>query len=371
MRARALVSLLAVAGLLLATPLGWSAGSSVGPPSPGEVPAPAPAPAATPQDNGTQEEGGAPGEPAAVAHRQTVLQRFLCENCHRLDGGWLLPDSHASLAGQACEGCHAPAPELPPVTVHYTPGDDTATQGLCTLCHGDVVRQAPPQIPSQASGAEGCASCHASEQRVIPPADHPSGSVATCMVCHETRVLAAAAVPHRVEGWEECSFCHGEGRLTPLQGGHTDLTDDACLRCHDAVETPPSMTRTMLEHSDVKGGCTSCHSEGLLAPLPESHEGRTEVTCSLCHNATSKQPPLVPHSVTGGRVCSACHTSETLRVKLDGHAHLSDGACVACHREQPGGVPSIPHTLTDRADCTDCHAPTLYPRQGRGGVTEW
>ncbi len=354
MRARAVVLLLIFAGILLAARTGWSDVSSVGPPSPAATATPAPSPAATPPE---QTDQGRPAEAAGLAHRPVVLQRFLCENCHRLDGGWLLPDSHASLVGQACESCHAPAPPPPPVTVHYAPGD-TVTQGLCTLCHGDVVRQVPPQIPSQTSGAEGCTSCHNAEQRVIPPADHPSGSVATCMVCHETRILAAAVVPHRIEGWQECSFCHGEGRLTPLAGGHKDTTDDQCLRCHDAVETPPSVTRTMLDHSDVKGGCTSCHSEGRLAPLPASHEGRTDVTCSLCHDpAQKKESPLVPHSITGERACSACHTPETLRLKVGGHANLSDAACAACHREQPGGVPSIPHPLTDRANCTDCHAP--------------
>lgn len=370
MRARALASIVVVAGLLLATPLGWSAGSSVSPPSPGETPVPAPSPTATPQDNGTQEEGGAPGEPAAVAHRQAVRQRFLCENCHRLDGGWLLPDSHASFVGQACESCHAPVAEPPPIVVHYTP-NDTVTPELCTLCHGDVIRQGPPQIPSQTTGAEACSSCHASDQRVVLPADHPGTSVATCMVCHETRFQAAAAVPHRVDGWEECSFCHGEGRLTPLKGGHKDLTDDKCLRCHEEVQEPPSISRTMLDHSEVKGGCTSCHGEGLLAPLAASHERRTEVMCGLCHSATDTEAPLVPHSLTDQRACSGCHASETLHVKLDLHANLSDEACAACHREVPGGVPSIPHTLTERTNCTDCHAPAPpYPRQGRGGVTQ-
>ena len=357
MRMPTLVSLLVVGGLMMAAPLGLSAGSSDSPPSSEATSTPAPSPADPPQASAAPAPTAEP-TPSALTHRTGVLQQFFCENCHGTDSGWLLPDTHATLQGQTCESCHAPAPEPSPIAIHFVPGD-TATQELCTLCHTDQVQLAPRPVAPRIAATQACASCHGDDELGAPPEDHAGRSVATCSLCHQTQTLAAQAVPHKVEGWEQCSFCHGDGLLAPLKGGHKDLKDDECLRCHDAVRDPPSMPKAMLDHSELKGGCTSCHGEGLVAPLPADHAERTEVTCALCHSATGKKAPLVPHSLIGQRACSSCHASETL-VKLGGHTNLRDEACAACHLESPGGVPSIPHALSGRTNCTDCHAPASH-----------
>ncbi|MEE8346774.1 MAG: hypothetical protein V3S20_05460 [Dehalococcoidia bacterium] len=294
-RARVLMSLLVVVSLLLAGPLGWADGSSNSPlspearPTPTPTPTPTSSPAASSQANATPTPAAEPTEPAVLTHRLAVVQQFLCESCHRPDSGWLLPDDddHAVPQGQACNSCHAPAPEPSPVAIHDVPGD-TATQELCTLCHRDVTRSVPRQVAPQISAAQACSSCHEGDERADTPADHAGRSVTTCSLCHETQTLVAQAVPHKVASWEECSFCHGEDRLAPLKGGHQDLADDECLRCHDGVRTPPIMTKAMLDYSQSKGVCTWSPGEDLPGPLPPDDAGRAEVLCALCHSATGE-----------------------------------------------------------------------------------
>jgi hypothetical protein len=52
----------------------------------------------------------------------------------------------------------------------------------------------------------------------------------------------------------------------------------------------------MLDHAESKGGCTSCHGEGLLAPLPAADAEHTGEMCALCHSDTAGWEALsVPH----------------------------------------------------------------------------
>lgn len=345
-------ALLLVGFLLTAPLLLWSAGSKAQAP----FPTPIPTATATPQPpgEGTQGQVCEPSGPPDLAHRQKVLQRFPCTNCHGLDYGWPLPASHALVLGQDCQRCHLPVPQPPAIAIHATPGE-TLMQEPCNLCHGDITGQTPPV----ATPREGCSACHGKEVREVLPSSHEGRSLATCQVCHEVRLLPTTVVPHRTDGWERCSFCHGERRLTALDGGHQGRSDEQCLLCHSAaVRTPPALPRQMLILAKANDGCMSCHGPGAMAPLPASHSGRAEVVCRLCHGVAAEQPPLVPHPLAGRSACDDCHTPARLGALPSSHATRTEQTCVACHQELPGGVPPIPHTLKNRTTCTDCHVPS-------------
>jgi len=346
--------LLASTGLFLTPRLVSPTGGSGGALLPVHSPAATATPVASQAE--VQPDADGPREAQALTHRQSVLDRFVCTNCHRPDA-WPLPDDHASL-GQDCTGCHAPAPEPAAIAIHRTPGE-AATQPLCSFCHGDLVgRETTPQVAE----AEQCSSCHEDPARPIVPGDHEGRSMVSCMVCHETGQLAVPKIQHRVEGWEECSFCHGKGRLTVPEGAHQDRKDDECLRCHDLTSTPPGVQRRMLQLSTQKEGCTTCHAEGRLAPLPVSHEGRTEALCSVCHTAVHDSAPFMPHSPGQSATCVKCHSPERLAGLAVKHEGISEKACTTCHVSQPGAVPAIPHEVEGRATCTDCHSPAAGPR---------
>lgn len=353
------LTLLASTGLLLTARLAWPAGGSsdtvplLHAPAATATPTPTPAPSgeqAGPDTDDTE-------EPQALTHRQSVLDRFVCANCHSDDGGWPAPDDHASLE-QECVACHAPAPAPSAIAVHRTP-EQTVTDPLCFSCHGDFAGQVPLTRP--AAEAEECSSCHEVPDQRVLPGNHEGRSLVTCMVCHETRTLAQPKVPHKVKGWEECSFCHSEGRLAVPERAHEGLKDNECLRCHDTSLTPPDLPLRMLQLATQKDGCAGCHAADALAPLPPSHEGRTEALCGVCHTAVRDKAPLIPHTPGRSAACLKCHSAERLAAPTGKHRSISEKTCTACHATQPGAVPAIPHDTQDRTSCTDCHSPAAGP----------
>jgi hypothetical protein len=347
----ALVLLVSTGSLLTARAV-WPAGGSGDTLLLSHSPTPTSTPAAS--QEAVRPETDGPEEPQALTHRQSVIDRFQCVNCHGPDGGWPPPSDHDSL-GQDCIGCHAPAPEPPPVTVHRAPGD-AATQALCSYCHNDIAGQVPPLVAQ----TEECSSCHEDPERRVMPEDHEGRSITTCMVCHETKQLAVPEVPHTVDDRQECSFCHGNERLVSPVGAHLSRGDDECLNCHETTLTPPDVPRRMLQISTQKEGCTGCHAEDRLAPLSVSHQDRTEALCSVCHAPTHDSAPQIPHS-PGQTACARCHDPEQVGGLAMNHSGISESACTTCHVTQPGAVPAIPHEIDRRSNCTDCHAPSPGP----------
>ena len=351
--------LLVAAGLLLSARLAWPVGGSGGTMLPVHPPAatatPAPTPAASP-DQDLPDAGGAE-EPQPLTHRRSVLDRFVCANCHSPGGSWPVPNDHASLERE-CVACHAPAPEPAPISLHRDSGESLADP-LCFSCHGDFASQAP--VPRRAAEAEECSTCHDVPDKRVLPSGHEGRSSVSCMVCHETRSLVEPKIPHPVDDRQECSFCHGKGRLKLAEGAHEGRKNDECLRCHDTSLAPPHLPARMLQLSAEKEGCTGCHASGGLAPLPPSHEGRTEALCGVCHSAVQNKAPLVPHTPGQSAACTKCHTPERLAGLSVKHAGVSEKACATCHVSQPGAVPAIPHEVAGRGNCTDCHAPSPGP----------
>lgn len=310
-------------------------------------------------DGSGQPDGGS-SEPADLSHRQTVLERFACEDCHGPGRGWEMPqdEDHRPMTAAECQSCHRRMPEPPPVTMHEI-AEDAADLGFCSFCHSQFGGHAPvaalEPTPAVARQAGDCSACHFEEGEKIWPDDHARRSSATCMVCHETEFMTVPGVPHRIAGWEECSFCHGEQRLTPLVGAHEDEVQNKCLDCHTSVLEPPDTHEKMYALSEEGEGCTSCHGENDLASVPASHEGRAAALCTLCHHPGLDEPPLIPHELSRQEPCGSCHGPD-LQVELPAsHDTRTEEMCETCHVEWPDGVPEIPHSRDNRDNCTDCH----------------
>ncbi len=310
-------------------------------------------------------EGNAEPEAADLAHRQTVLERFSCRDCHGVGKGWLMPDDHSTMAEEGCQECHVAAPEPLPISLHQNM--EQGAEEPCGACHFDQVGLASvttdaARLPSAASSAPaGCNSCHGGSAEDLLPSSHAerSQALSTCIVCHETQPLDSPAVPHRVEGWERCDFCHGEQRLTPLTGAHEGDVGGQCLFCHSVTQLPPTTHRNMVFVAHDEGGCMTCHAEDALAPLQDSHVDRAEPLCALCHNPDDEEeaPPIAPHPLAR-TTCKSCHSASLVGTLPLDHTDRGEDTCNVCHDEHPGGPPTIPHAIDNRADCTDCHQPS-------------
>jgi hypothetical protein len=341
---------LVAAAFIVASPRIWSHDGGAQARTPSQVAA------VTPQPTGSTNPtpGPAAAEPAALTHRQSVLQQFSCFDCHGVTRGFLMPSDHASMTQAECENCHRPAAEPPPISLHDNGHQNTPSQD-CGFCHQGFAAQARPAPTTQ----QNCYRCHGADTNKVIPADHANRSDATytCIVCHQTQQVTVPTVPHRTAGWEQCTFCHGTGRLTPLDGAHATQLNERCLTCH-AVVQPPAIYSTMHTLATARQGCTSCHAVGQMAPLPASHDSRSDVLCVLCHPPASADPPQVPHSVADNSACSSCHTTAKVGSLPYDHTTRTDQMCTVCHAERPGGAPPIPHALENRGACMECHAPS-------------
>lgn len=348
---------LVAASFLVAAPRIWPQG--------GGAQAPSSRQAATltsqPSGHATPAPEQGPAEPGVLVHRQTILDRFACGDCHGVKSGWLMPSDHASLSESECQTCHRRVAEPPPITLHDNADHDVVSEG-CGLCHKAFATNPRPAPAAQAL----CYKCHGAETNKVLPSSHAlrSETTSTCIVCHETRLAGNSAVPHLIDGLGRCGFCHGPQRLTPLAGAHNSQAAEECLACHDVVR-PPGIYGEMHTLSTENGGCGSCHAAGRLAPLPSSHDGRSELLCGICHQPAREEPAPVPHPLAKETLCNSCHAEGQLGKLPYDHATRSEPMCVACHAEQPGGVPTIPHALDNRAGCTDCHVPSSRPATTR------
>jgi hypothetical protein len=129
-------------------------------------------------------------------------------------------DDSSFCANSACHGTKWPVVNLDAASPHPIPLEGKHAEVWCHECHQGV------QKPSYV-----CANCHQ------PPAGHLSGD---CAQCHSpvgfkasaAAVIAGAArIPHPIEGREQCLVCH-EKMVKPVPESHKGRANDTCALCH-------------------------------------------------------------------------------------------------------------------------------------------
>jgi len=196
-------------------------------------------------------------------------------------------------------------------------------------------------------------------------------SDASCLRCHDTRLLAGRVdfhgVPfdHRPHLTDlrrgkrlRCTSCHSQ----IVQGKHMTVTTSTCFLCHfkDGL------------FNEGLGTCTRCHQipEGefdLGGGIKFSHDLAYErgVDCANCHRDLIRGNGDVPRER-----CTSCHNREADLQRIDDHefmhrVHVTEHKvdCLECHLE-------IEHSLDQHriehaaADCTACH-PNQHGEQVR------
>jgi nitrate reductase cytochrome c-type subunit len=211
-----------------------------------------------------------------------------------------------SLEGRdQCLGCHASgAPDFPQV-----PEDHAGrTNDMCSLCHSPAgaVAATPSVTPVPAATATPASPPTATATPSQPPAPDAT----------ETPVPEGPpAIPHSLEGRGQCLGCHASGSsaFPQVPEDHAARTNDICTNCHSASVSPapsptpiaPVATATPEPEEQEKEGkpeegppaiphtlegrdqCLGCHGSGFpsFPQVPDSHAGRTNDMCTLCHSS--------------------------------------------------------------------------------------
>lgn len=196
-------------------------------------------------------------------------------------------------------------------------------------------------------------------------------SDASCLRCHDTRLLAGRVDFHGIpfdhgphltqmrRGKKlRCTSCHSQ----IVQGAHMTVTPSTCFLCHFKDN----------HFNEGLGTCTRCHSipEGafnLGGGVKFSHNLAYErgVDCASCHRDLIRGNGEVPRER-----CTTCHNREDDLQRIDDHEfmhqmHVTDHKidCLECHLEIKHAL-DPQHIAHAAADCATCH-PNQHGEQVR------
>jgi hypothetical protein len=339
----------------------------------------------------------------------------VCTSCHA-NGQWLgLP--------QDCFGCHAANYNDAAVPQHAASGFPTT----CLTCHTTAAWQ--PSSWNHANtgfaltGAHAtvvCTSCHANGQWVGLPQDCYSCHTATynsasdpphaslnfphdCTQCHNTATWGDGTFDHASTGFAltgvhataACTSCHANGQWLGLPqdcyschaASYNTTTSPqhaasgfptTCQTCHTTAAWQPSSwnhanTGFALTGAHATAVCTSCHTNGQWAGLPQdcyschaaNYTSTTSpqhaasgfpTTCQTCHTTAAWQPSSWNHANTGFALTGAHATLVCTSCHANGQWAGLPQDCYGCHSANYNSANDPPHaTLNFPHDCAQCH----------------
>lgn len=115
------------------------------------------------------------------------------------------------------------------------------------------------------------------------------GVTTATAIAQEEAPAKPPVVQHDLEGRDACLACHS-GAMEAIPGvpeSHAGRTDEACLLCHAADSPVQTADAAAIPH-DLEGrdACSMCHAPGAMEAIPDapaSHEGIGDNHCTLCH----------------------------------------------------------------------------------------
>ena len=165
-----------------------------------------------------------------------------------------------------------------------------------------------------------------------------------CQRCHVAGIFRGTP--------RQCDSCHARGGLvkaTPMPQNHI-LSTQQCQDCHRETTWGPV---TRVDHSQVIGGCSSCHN-GRIASGKNIDHVQTTAECDDCHRTTGWSPATFDHSAVAPGSCSSCHDGITATGK--NAQHLPTVAdCDDCHTTN-AWIPAVfDHSAVAPGTCSGCH----------------
>jgi hypothetical protein len=168
-------------------------------------------------------------------------------------------------------------------------------------------------------------------------------------------LLQIPAVPHPMEGREDCLACHDTGQDEPFPEDHVGRTNDSCTLCHEPGEAEELLT---VPHPvEGREDCLMCHDTGQAKPFPENHEGRANETCLDCHVAgeeeavapTPEPTPTLPPAV------------QVVPTPIQEPELFGENTCITCHEGLGGKHAEITADWAESVHeargvgCVSCH----------------
>jgi hypothetical protein len=168
-------------------------------------------------------------------------------------------------------------------------------------------------------------------------------------------LLQIPEVPHPLEGREDCLACHDTGQVKPFPEDHEGRTNDSCTMCHQAgeAEAIPAVPHPVEDRED----CLMCHDTGQVKPFPADHEGRENESCLGCHEVGTgevEEPTPEPTATLPPSV-------EVVPTPIQEPELFGENTCISCHQELGGRSEQITADWAESVHaqrgvgCVSCH----------------
>jgi len=153
-------------------------------------------------------------------------------------------------------------------------------------------RVTPPVIPHTLVARSDCLLCHVGGVAGAPamPDYHLGLQNETCTVCHKTAARPSPTATSTLQPVATPSPTQPAAATPTLAPGVTPSPTQV-LPPTPTYTSPPTPTAASaspptIPHSlEGRGQCLTCHGSGLagIPQVPTDHQGRTNETCTLCH----------------------------------------------------------------------------------------
>jgi nitrate/TMAO reductase-like tetraheme cytochrome c subunit len=302
-----------------------------------------------------------------------------CRTCHSPGGkqsqnAVLLPGNHIPTT-LSCESCHG-TQSFTSVKFSHTTGISAGQS--CAACHDGVHAQG--KSATHITTTAGCESCHktAAWDGAKPPHDGFNAST-NCASCHNGSGATGKASGH-IPVSANCFSCHAVSGWKPTKWAHTQVAvKGVCSTCHSGSYPPADgKPGNHIPYASLTGvnvsNCDSCHTGGYSSWNPGKFHSNVTVStqCATCHlsgayGLTAKPSDTIHSQVTGG--CETCHSSTNswtssssgAGIKVDHSTFNASTNCASCHNGSTATGKASTHMPTFAAPtCFSCH-----------GVTNW
>ena len=292
----------------------------------------------------------------------------LCRTCHKdvADPDRYPRSYHRPVEDGACFDCHRPhnvqnrgylRQPVPVLCRPYHKEEDArAHRGKLEegrACHTPHLSKRKNLLVDDVSAV--CVNCHGDFPQGV--SNHPAMREG-CVTCHDPHAKVRGAV----ESEKVCGRCHrlSDERFHRTHGELDMPKVSQCTFCHEPhVSEYPTLLRGVVHYPLQKGGCQTCHNQGLDA-LPLKYEGSKN--CLRCHGQITGTSTVVEidkvHKPVTQVDCIACHNPH-LGERDNFLLEEPEILCGWCHGILLRGVDKLHGIFKDGGTCYSCHLPHI------------
>lgn len=244
-----------------------------------------------------------------------------------------------------------------------------SSQRSIALVEASISGNVTGDVRVHTSFSSQCSSCHdgrfsdanVNPGLIIPKSGSHAGTTNMCQACHTTFGFNLIRYVDHTEVFGGCSTCHNGVDAIGKSKSHV-LTTGECNDCHNTASFLQLDVNGNYDHTGITSGCATCHNGKTAIGInhnPDTFD-KSNNDCVSCHNTTTFVDAFPDHSnfKANNTRCDSCHGSTAQGIKV-GHPDMSPSGvdCGECHSVKQFSLGGVYNHRIDTAvlSCESCH----------------